>query len=320
MPTILLNLPPEAVDPAQVAEIELIMPGYRVLATQDHAEIQAYLDETEIVAGWPPGEYLEHMPRLRWYQQWAAGADWLARYPGAVAAPFVLTSASGVHAVPISEHVLALMLAWARRLPEAVLAQAAHEWKVPPGESLGELYESTLLMVGAGAIGSRIARLAAALGMRVLAIRHNPAKPVEGAEAVYGPDRLVEALPQADFVVLATPLTAATRGMIGPAELSAMKRSTFLVNIGRGALVRQDALVHALAEGMIAGAGLDVFDPEPLPADSPLWAMPNVIITAHYSGATPCYHPRAMAIFLDNLRRYTAGQPLRNLVDKHAGY
>jgi D-2-hydroxyacid dehydrogenase (NADP+) len=320
MPTILLNLPQDAVDAVQIAEMESIMHGYQVLVTRDRDRMEAFLDQVEIVAGGPLGDLLERMPHLRWYQQWAAGADWLAHYPGAVAADFVLTTASGVHAVPISEHVLALMSAWVRRLNEAVLKQAQGEWQAPPGESLGELYESTLLVVGAGAIGERIARLADALGMRVLAIRHNPDRPVEGAEAVYGPDCLLEALPQADFVVLAAPLTAATRGMIGRAELGAMKRSVFLVNIGRGGLVQQDALVRALSDGQIAGAGLDVFDPEPLPADSPLWAMPNVIITAHYSGATPCYHKRALVIFLDNLRRYRDGQPLRNQVDKHAGY
>jgi phosphoglycerate dehydrogenase-like enzyme len=320
MPTILLNLPTDAVDPVQVAEMESIMHGYKVLVTQDRALIQASLDQVEIAAGGPLGELLERMPHLRWYQQWAAGADWLARYPGAVVADFVLTTASGVHAVPISEHVVALMLAWVRRLNEAVLRQAQREWQAPTGESLGELYESTLLVVGAGAIGERVARLGDALGMRVLAIRHNPDRPVAGAAVVYGPERLLEALPQADFVVLAAPLTAATRGMIGPAELGVMKRSAFLVNIGRGGLIQQDALVRALAEGQIGGAGLDVFDPEPLPADSPLWAMPNVIITAHYSGATPCYHKRAMVIFLDNLRRYRDRQPLRNQVDKPVGY
>ncbi len=319
MPTILLNVPPHGAPPEQQAAIRAIMPGYRVLVTEDRDAMQAALADVEIAAGWPIGALLDRMPNLRWYQQWAAGTDWLAQHPAAAAAPFVLTNASGVHPVQIGEHVFALLLAWVRRLPAAVQAQAAHTWTPMAGESLGELYEKTLLMVGAGAIGRRIVALGAAFGMRVSAVRGHPETPVPGAEAVYGPERLRDALARADFVVLAPPLTAATRGMIGPAELAAMKRNAFLVNVGRGALIRQDALVHALATGQIAGAGLDVVDPEPLPADSPLWALPNVILTAHYAGASPRYYERAMAIFLDNLRRYRAGQPLRNVVDKRGG-
>jgi phosphoglycerate dehydrogenase-like enzyme len=300
--------------------MQTLMPGYRVLVTQDRDAMRAHLDDVEIAGGWSLGGLVEQMPELRWYQQWMAGSDWLARHPGAVDANFLLTNASGVHAVQISEHVLALLLAWVRRLPEVVRQQAEHVWEPPPGESLRELYGSTLIMVGTGAIGARIARLAAALGMRVLAVRRDPSTPVDGAEAVYGPGQLLEVLPEGDFVVLAAPLTAATRGMFGPPEFSAMKGSAFLVNVGRGGLVQQEALIDALRAKQIGGAGLDVFEPEPLPADSPLWSMPNVILTPHYAGASPRYYERAMAIFLDNLRRYRDGESLRNLVDKRAGY
>jgi phosphoglycerate dehydrogenase-like enzyme len=220
-----------------------------------------------------------------------------------------------VHPVQIAEHAFAMMLAFARKLHEAMRHQAGGKWQAPAGESLGELYEKTLLMIGLGAIGERVAQVGSALGMRVLGVRRRQVEP-PGVEAVYPLDRLQDILPQCDFVVLAPPLTQETRGMIGERELRAMKKSAFLVNVGRGRLIDEAALIRALQDGWIAGAGLDVFETEPLPAESPLWAMPNVIITAHYAGASPRYYERAMPIFLDNLRRYRDGEELRNLVDK----
>jgi phosphoglycerate dehydrogenase-like enzyme len=156
--------------------------------------------------------------------------------------------------------------------------------------------------------------------MRVIGVRRNPREPVPGVERIVGPDRLLEVLPLADFVVLTIPLTPETRHLIGEPQLRAMKPTAYLFNIGRGGTIDEVALIRGLREGWIAGAGLDVFAKEPLPADSPLWRMENVLITAHYAGATPHYNERAMAIFLDNLRRYRAGAPLRNVVDKSLGY
>ena len=178
----------------------------------------------------------------------------------------------------------------------------------------------TMLLVGVGAIGRRTAHLAAAFGMRVWGIRRNPGRAVEGVERMGDMSRLHDWLPEADFVVLTAPLTPETRHMFDEAALRRMKPTAYLVNIGRGGTVDEAALVRGLQEGWLTGAGLDVFEQEPLPADSPLWKMPNVIITAHYSGATPEYHHRAMAIFLDNLRRYVQGEELRNVVDKRLGY
>lgn len=318
MPVILINLPEHAVTERDRAEIARIMPEYQVRVTQDNDEIKALASEVEILAGWPNRDLLVAAPNLRWYQQWSAGSDWLNRYPEAVERPFLVTSASGVHPVQIAEHVFAMMLAFARKLPEAVRHQAEREWKAPAGERLSELYEKTLLMVGLGAIGERIALVGSALGMRVLGVRRSAVAPPPGVERLYSPDRLLDALPEADFVVLAPPLTKDTRGMIGERQLRAMKTSAFLVNVGRGKLVDEQALVCALQEDRIAGAGLDVFETEPLAPESPLWGMPNVIITAHYAGASPRYYERAMPIFLDNLRRFCGRQELRNLVDKRA--
>jgi phosphoglycerate dehydrogenase-like enzyme len=171
-----------------------------------------------------------------------------------------------------------------------------------------------------GAIGEETAKIAAALNMRVIGVRRDPSVGAEGVERMVGNDQLLEVLPEADFVVLTVPLTQETAGMIGERELRAMKQSAYIINIGRGKTIDQDALIRALQEGQIAGAGLDVTDPEPLPEDSPLWDLENVIITAHYSGLTPHYNERAMEIFMDNLRRYQAGEELRNVVNKNLGY
>src|SRR5690606_35099713 len=182
-----------------------------------------------------------------------------------------------------------------------------------------ELKGKTLLLVGVGAIGERVARLGAAFERRVGAVRRDPSRPVPGAEVRSDAD-LAAVLPEADFVVVTAPLTSATRGMFGAAQFRAMKQTSYLVNIGRGGIVVEDDLAVALKDGEIAGAGLDVFEREPLPPESPLWGMTNVIVTSHYSGATPHYNDRALAIFLDNLQRFAQGRELLNVVDKRAGY
>lgn len=320
MPIILLGFPAAEIPPAALAEIRMLFPAHEVLVTTDRAVMEARLGEIEIAAGNFPRDLLLRAPALRWFQQWGAGADWLLRTPQAAEQSWTLVNASGVHAVPISEHILALLLAFARQMHRAVRWQAASRWQRPDRNELFELEGKTLLLVGVGAIGERTARVATALGMRVWGVRRDPSQPAECVEAMFPPGRLLELLPQADFVVLTVPLTAETRGLIGAAELRAMKPSAYLVNIGRGGTVDTAALVRALQEGWIAGAGLDVVDPEPLPPESPLWQMENVILTCHYSGLTPHYFERAMEIFLDNLRRDRAGLALRNVVDKKAGY
>jgi phosphoglycerate dehydrogenase-like enzyme len=292
----------------------------KVLWTSDYTEIEAALDDIEIAVGGFPNRLLPRARNLRWIQQWGAGADWLLRVPEAAEMDFVLTSASGVHAIPISEQILAYLLAFARGLHRAICAQVRHEWHRETKETLFELAGQTLLLIGVGAIGGRTAKVAAALGMRVLGVRRDPSLNAPDVEAMYSPERLLDALPEADFVVVTAPLTHETQGLIGERELRAMKPTAYIVNIGRGGTIHEDVLIRALQEGWIAGAGLDVFATEPLPADSPLWDMRNVIITGHYAGMTPQYDERALAIFLDNLRRYRAGQPLQNIVDKRLGY
>jgi len=321
MGTILIGFESGLLSEEQLAQVRAIAPDMRVLVTRDRDEIEGVLDEIEIAVGGLPRDLLPRARNLRWLQQWGAGADWLLRYPEAAGLDFTLTNASGVHPIPISEHILAFLLAFARRIHRAVRAQERRQW-IPHDQQEGvfELAGKTLVLVGVGAIGGRTAEVSAALRMRVWGVRRNPTVNAPGVEAMFGPDQLLDLLPEADFVVLTVPLTRETRGMIGERELHAMKPTAYIVNIGRGGTIREDALIQALREGWIAGAGLDVFEVEPLPDDSPLWGMDNVVITSHYAGLTPHYHERAMAIFLDNLRRYRAGEPLRNVVDKGVGY
>lgn len=190
----------------------------------------------------------------------------------------------------------------------------------PQGHTVFELAGKTILIIGVVAVGQRVAKVAHAFGMDVIGVRRNPAIPLPGAIHVVGPQDLRSVLREAAFVVLSTPLTPTTWGMIGENELLLMKPSAYLINVGRGQLVDERMLVAALEKGWIAGAGLDVFDQEPLPPSSPLWGMENVIITAHYAGNTPRYNERAMKIFMENVRRYGRAEPLMNVVDRSVGY
>lgn len=258
---------------------------------------------------------LARVPNLRWIHTISAGVDHLL-FPELRESDAILTNASGVFNIPIAETVMAYILAVVKRLPEFWAHQREHRWEKLP---LRELRGLTVGIVGLGDIGTEVARLCRAFGMRVLGLRRRPA-PSDLADEVLPPDRLQDLLARSDFVVIAVPLTAETRGMIGRAELAAMKPDAWLVNISRGAIVDEEALVEALREGRIGGACLDVFAEEPLPPESPLWDMPNVIITPHNSWSSPHIEEREIALFLENLRRYVAGEPLLNVVDKQAGY
>lgn len=320
MNTILLGFEPNTLSADDLARIQALAPDMRLLVTTDRQAIEDALAMIEIAVKQFPQALMLQAPNLRWFQQWGAGADWLLDHPEVAASELIVTTGSGVHAIPISEHILAYLFAFARALPQAIRGQTQRVWQQPEWSRIFELAGKTMVLIGVGAIGERTALMANGLGMRVLGVRQNADISTPGVEAMFAPEALLEVLPQADFVVITAPLTEATRGLIGETELQAMKATAYIVNIGRGGVIDEPALVRALQAGRLAGAGLDVFASEPLPPDSPLWAMENVIITGHYAGATPIYDERAMAIFLDNLRRYRAGEPLRNEVDKALGY
>ena len=312
----------------------------RLVVTQQTAsaadELPAgWLDQVEVLYTGSALPDPARTPRLRWVQMHSAGVDHLQDTP-LWRSDVAVTTSSGIHAPNIAEYVLAMMLAFARRLPRMLAYQARAEWPSQRWEKFAtpELRRATVGVMGYGSIGREIGRLAHAFGMRVLGLRRSAGtgRPPEfelpelagrpGAEPdlLFTPDQLAEMLPACDYVVLALPHTPATYHFINEAALRAMKPSALLVNIGRGALVDEAALARALREGWIAGAALDVFEQEPLPADSPLWKMDNVIISPHIAGFTPHYDERAAALFAENLRRYLAGEPLLNQVERGRGY
>jgi len=302
-PVLLIALEPDALSQEQVAEVQALAPHMRVIVTKDHAEIEALLDDIEICAGPFPRRFLTRMPNLKWYQQWSAGMDWLLRAPELDDRKFLITSASGVHAVQITEHIIGVLLAFARRLPQALKLQGQKQWREFMNHEVFELYGKRMLLIGVGAIGSRTAQVATALGMKVTGVRRDASKHVDGVESMHNVDELHDLLPEADFVVITAPLTAENRGMIGEAEFKLMKRSAYLVNIGRGATIDEAAMIRALQAGQISGAALDVFEKEPLDPASPLWEMENVIITGHSSGASPEYDARALEILRARLAK-----------------
>jgi phosphoglycerate dehydrogenase-like enzyme len=256
------------------------------------------------------------LPSLRWVHTVSAGIDHALR-----ALPpdrdLIITNAGGIFDDPIAEMVLAYMLAIVKRLPELLIQQRERRWHLL---RLRELAGLTVGIVGLGGIGSEIARRCKALDMRVLATRRHPERGGEHVDEVLPADRLEDLLTAAHFVVVAVPLTPETHGLIGSQELQKMRDDAWLINIARGAIVDQPALIEALTEGWIAGAALDVFEEEPLPGASPLWEMPNVILTPHNAWSTPYLKQREAELFLDNLKRYLRGDPLRNVVDPARGY
>jgi len=265
-------------------------------------------------------ERLAEAKQLRWIQTLGAGVEWLLTPEVVARNELVITNASGVHPDQIAEHVFMLILALARRLPQVLDQQRQQHWDAAPfRQSIPTLAGSTLGILGVGAIGLRVAQLGAAFGMRVIGSRRG-AEPAAHVERIYAPEELHALLSESHYVVNALPLTAATRGLLGPDEFAVFRKDAVFINIGRGRTVQTGALVQALTHGHLAGAGLDVTDPEPLPVDHPLWHVPNVIITPHYSGGRPNYNDLVTQLFLENLQRYTQGQPLQNVVDVRAGY
>jgi phosphoglycerate dehydrogenase-like enzyme len=240
--------------------------------------------------------------------------------PEVVASPVRITNASGIHAQPITEHFFGMLLTLTRRLDRAWDEQRSAHWESGPFHGRIRLLAGrTLGVLGVGAIGAHAAQVGAAFGMRVVGLRRSPA-PVPHVERVYGPAELELFLREADVVFDTLPLTPATTRLLDARAFAAMKPGAIVANVGRGGTIDTAALVEALRAGHLGGALLDVTDPEPLPADHPLWRMENVLITPHYAGAHPGYDERAAKIFLENLRRYLAGEALLNEVDKAEGY
>jgi D-2-hydroxyacid dehydrogenase (NADP+) len=282
--------------------------------------LDAVLGQAEVLYGWIhhfPKSLLGRTPRLKWIQVMSAGVD---RLPEEILKSRIrIVSASGLHGTPMGEVVLEMMLMFAKDAPACFRMKQTAEWKrYRPNLLKGQ----TVGILGLGIIGREIARLCQAFGMRVIGMRRSdrPDHPIQDVDRIYPREKLQDLLAASDFVVLALPLTEETIGMISEKELRCMKRDAYLINVARGAIVDEVALIRALEEKTIAGAGLDVFIKEPLSAESPFYGLPNVIFSPHISGEMPDYEGRATEVFCENLKRYLAGTPFLHEVDKEKGY
>jgi phosphoglycerate dehydrogenase-like enzyme len=293
-------------------EVELIVPD---------GDRPAPLEEADALVRWQYAgrtleELLEATPRLRWLHSWSAGVESLPvdtlRERG-----IVLTNAAGVYAIPIAEWVLAAMLMAIKQAHAFHDAQREHRW-IEQIE-LDELAGKTLLILGVGGIGREVAQRAAAFDMRVWGANRS-GDPVEHVERVVSGDAWRPLLPEADFVVNTLPLTDETRAMIGKQELARFKRSAWLINVGRGATIDEEAMLQALRDGTLGGAAIDAWTEEPLPPDHPAWSTPHLIIWPHHSGSSPANTRRGVDLLVENVRRFAAGDELRNVVDLSAGY
>jgi len=327
-----------ALEPPQRAAILAAVPGAELLDRQCRSpeEISGFVSGgcDVLLSFRMPDDILARAGGLKWVQLLSAGADHALGGPMKSAA-IPITTASGVHATPIAEYTIASMLAYARRFHVTIRAQQRHEWsRRAVISSLDVIRGKTLGIVGYGSIGRETARLAHAFGMKILALKRNPAERRETGWTPqglgdpegriparwFGPAECAAILGESDYVSVTLPLTNVTRKFIGAREIAAMKPGAYFVNIGRGAVVDETALAAALSAGKIGGAGLDVFEREPLPADSPLWDIEQAILTPHVSGDFRGYMELACELFAENLRRFQSGEPLLNRVDPAQGY
>jgi len=328
-----------ALQPAHRAAISKAVPTAEIVdrqcRTQDEINDLASGGCDALLTFRMPDDVLNRVRGLRWIQLLSAGADHALSGPLKIG-EIQITTASGIHATPIAEYTLASMLSYAHRIHLAIRAQTKHEW-MRSGRfmaSVDEIRGLTLGIIGYGSIGRETARLGQAFGMKVLALKRNPAERTDPGwcpaglgdpegkipERFFGPDQREEILRESDYVSVTLPLTEHTRKFIGAREFSAMKPGAYLVNIGRGKVIDEHAMAEALKQGKLGGAGLDVFEHEPLDAASPLWELENVILTPHISGANRRYMDKACDLFVENLKRFALNRPLLNVVDPQFGY
>jgi D-2-hydroxyacid dehydrogenase (NADP+) len=299
-------------------------PQVNVVNLPDYKRVDEEILDAEIVIAWSiRSEQIAAANKLRWIHSPAAAVHQLI-FPELVSSDIILTNAREVHGPVVAEHVIALIFALAKKIPGSVRLQAKHVWgqqilwdELP---RVREVAGATVGLIGLGSIGRAVAKSAKALGMRVIAVREHPEKGSEGADAVFGPAQIDEVFRQADYVVLAAPVTASTKAIANAKRLAFMKPDACLINVGRGPLVDELALAAALRAKKIGGAALDVFPKEPLAADSPLWDVPNLLITPHTAALTDKLWERHYSLFSENLRRYLNGEPLLAVVDKRKGY
>lgn len=297
------------------------VPEVRVVLAEDKATAEREIVDAEAAFGWLTADLLARARNIRWLQAPQAAPPAGYYYPDLINHTLSVTNFREIFNDHISTHILSFVLAFARGLHVYLPQQLRREWK-KPGDNQGvvHLREATALIVGVGGIGAETARLLAALGVRVLATDARRGSAPAGVAELHRPEALDDLLPRADFVILTVPHTPATEGFFNRARFQRMKRSAFFINIGRGMTTRLDDLVGALNAGEIAGAALDVYEQEPLPADHPLWLTPNVLMTPHMAGYGPYLDDRRYAIMKENCQSFAAGKALRNVVDKKSWF
>jgi phosphoglycerate dehydrogenase-like enzyme len=324
---VLIDLPPESPDVGHFRGALARFDGQVAFMFADaggEAFAEALPEADVVVAQDLSDEQLARARRLRWLSSVAAGLEEIVT--PALLARVAVTNASGVHGPNIAEHVMAMMLMFTRGLPRLFRAQLARRWDrdlTSRSEAFGELTGKTLLIVGLGRIGEALAARARPFGMRVVAVKRDPSQRHDAAVVVdelLGLEALDDALGRADHVCVTVPLTRETHHLIDARRIARLRPGAYVYNASRGAVLEEAALVAALRAGKLAGAGLDVFEQEPLPESSPLWDLENVILTPHVSGVTPLYYERTAALFAENLDRFLSGRPLNNRFDPARGY
>jgi phosphoglycerate dehydrogenase-like enzyme len=316
--------------PGRTRQLGRVAPGVELVVARDREHAADLVEDADAILGWLTPEILERGSQLRWVSLYSAGIESYLELPGFRDSDVVLTNGRSLYANGGAEHVIAMTLALSRRLHTAVHLQSERRWDTSPltgptpitgdGSELGELRGKTILVAGLGGIGTEVARLAHGIGMHVLATRATRREGPPFVEYVGLSHELISLAPQADVIVNCLPLTPETERTFNEEFFSVTKPTAFYVNIGRGKTVDTDALVRALREGKIAGAGLDVTEPEPLPSDHELWGLPNVIITPHVGGDSERHMERIWLLFRENLRRFAVGEPLLSVVNKRRGY
>jgi phosphoglycerate dehydrogenase-like enzyme len=319
MPTIFLMLPPQSETTREWARrLGQAAPELEIIAPETMEGAEQAIGHAEGAFGRIAPALLARADKLRWLQAPQAAPPAGFYYPELIAHPVVITNFREIYNDHIGAHVMAFVLAFARGLQVYLPQQQRREWRPVPRETgdVVHLPEATALIVGVGGIGSEVARLGQAFGMTVIGVDERRTAPPPGVAELHRAAALDTLLPRADFVILTVPHTPETEGFMNRARFQRMKKGAFFINIGRGMTTRLDDLVAALKAGEIAGAALDVFEQEPLPADHPLWTMPGVLITPHTAGHGPYLEERRFQVLSDNCRRFLAGRELRNIVDK----
>ncbi len=303
-----------------IAEFRAAFPRVDFVVATTPEEALRAVPEAEVIFGPVSTDLFQAAPKLRWIQSMGAGVEWLARVPALVDSDVIVTNTRGAHASTIAEHAFGMLIALARRFRELEEAQHQRQWLKDTCVRQVGLAGLTLGVIGLGNIGRAIAKRGDAFDMKVIAVDANEVPQPDYVSQLRRLDGLPELLRKSDAVAVAVPITKETRGLLGPAELAMMKPSAYLVVVSRGGIVDQEALMAALRAGRLAGAGLDVCEPEPLPETSELWDVPNLILTPHCSGFSTQTDAGVVATHRENLTRYLAGEPFTNVVDKKRGY